>query len=159
MGPTAVETVSLRMLVPAKARVGGGRGRLVSLLQMQVQVDGVRVACVASEAAKHEQDSRRVAPARPAAAEADTADWEDVQDAAGDGGLRCGAEAIVCVQLACPLSFQRGTSTRVDLHLGLLTEGLLDVAGASARAVAVHTKGVVVPPRVAKLPAGTKVTM
>ncbi|XP_034246868.1 integrin alpha-PS5-like [Thrips palmi] len=156
-GPTAVQAVSLRMLLPAKARLGGSRGRLVTLLQMQVLVDGVRAACAASEATKAEQDDR-LAPARPAAVDSeDVQDAEDVQDV--DGGLRCGAEAVVCVQLECQLSLQRGSSTRVDLQLRLLTEALLQVVGPSARAVAVHTKGVVVPPRVARLPAGTKVTI
>ena len=89
---------------------------------------------------------------------------EAMLHAAVDDGLRCGADAdaVVCVQLECPLLLQRSAPTRVDLQLGLLAGGLLDVVGPAARAahaLAVHTKGVLVPPRVAKLPSGTKVTM
>ncbi|XP_052120141.1 integrin alpha-PS3-like isoform X3 [Frankliniella occidentalis] len=164
VGPTWAPGAALRLHVPLKARVGGPRGRIVTLLKVRVLVDRRRVNCTTREVTgvatgRDQEDDFAKAKGTPASAGEDADDWEDLADGAAAGGLRCGVAPALCVELQCPLLLLPPATATVDLRLRLLTESLdavLDAVGVGLSAVAVHTKAVVVLPDLPSLPAGSK---
>ncbi|KAK3924920.1 Integrin alpha-PS3, partial [Frankliniella fusca] len=172
VGPTWAPGAALRLYVPVKAREGGPRGRIVTLLKLRVLVDRRRVNCTTREVTedatagreKEVGDKARGTPAprpEPGDTREDPDDWdEDMADGAGGaapaaGGLRCGVAPALCMELQCPLLLLPPAAVTVDLRLRLLTDSL-DAVGVGLSAVAVHTKAMIVLTDLPSLPAGSK---